>query len=167
MAGHDRRDPGVYVPAVDLPDYTTWNVGIGFTWKVFTLDLRYSDTDLSKTNCFVITGDPHAGPPAALGSNWCGSTFVAKLSVDTTLGRPEVRATIPRSATGGGRQRPPLLLLGGAGAGYSAGVRLPSRSAKWSPSRTKASRRRWNAASVERWPIETMVAFGSRCSSRR
>ena len=29
-------------------DYNTWNVGIGFTWKVFTLDLRYSDTDLSQ-----------------------------------------------------------------------------------------------------------------------
>ncbi|HVZ54163.1 MAG TPA: TorF family putative porin [Pseudolabrys sp.] len=83
--GTTDRIPGVFVPAVDLPDYNTWNVGIGFTWKAFTLDLRYSDTDLSKTECFTITGDPHAGPPAALGSNWCGSTFFAKLSVDTSV----------------------------------------------------------------------------------
>ena len=75
--------PGVFVPAVDLADYNTWNVGIGFTWKALTLDLRYSDTDLSKTNCYIITGDPHAS--AAGESNWCGATFIAKLSVDTTL----------------------------------------------------------------------------------
>lgn len=52
--------PGVFVPAINLADYTTWNVGVGFTWKVFTLDLRYSDTDLSKNDCFIITGDPGA-----------------------------------------------------------------------------------------------------------
>jgi uncharacterized protein (TIGR02001 family) len=70
--------------SVDLPDYTTWNVGVGFTWKVFTLDLRYSDTDLSKTNCFIFTGDPHASATGE--SNWCGPTFIAKLSADLTLG---------------------------------------------------------------------------------
>ena len=32
-------------------DYLTWNVGVAFTWKVFTLDLRYYDTDLSKGDC--------------------------------------------------------------------------------------------------------------------
>ena len=73
---------------VDLPSYTTWNAGIGFTWKVFTLDLRYTDTDLSKENCFVLTGAPHAGlDGSGFGtSNWCGSTFIAKLSADLTLG---------------------------------------------------------------------------------
>lgn len=70
--------------AIDLPSYTTWNAGVGFTWKVFTLDLRYSDTDLSKTNCALVTGDPHTS--AAGESNWCGSTFIAKLSADLTLG---------------------------------------------------------------------------------
>ncbi len=40
------------------PDYNTWNVGVGFTWKVFTLDLRYSDTDLSKEECNAFTSDP-------------------------------------------------------------------------------------------------------------
>ena len=29
--------------------YANWDVGVGFTWKVLTLDLRYYDTNLSKT----------------------------------------------------------------------------------------------------------------------
>ncbi|MBX6327573.1 MAG: hypothetical protein IRY89_03280 [Pseudolabrys sp.] len=79
---------------VPLPDYTTWNVGIGFTWKVFTLDLRYWDTDLSKADCNVITGDHTATfdpgsitatNPSGLASNWCGARFVARLSADLTL----------------------------------------------------------------------------------
>ena len=39
------------------PSYNTWNIGIGFTYKVFTLDLRYSDTDLSKGDCNAFTSD--------------------------------------------------------------------------------------------------------------
>ncbi len=71
----------------------TWNVGVSFTYKVFTLDLRYVDTDLSKSNCDVLTSDHMATPslsnvssinPSGLGSNWCGATFVAKLSFDLT-----------------------------------------------------------------------------------
>ncbi|MCK9918761.1 TorF family putative porin [Microbacteriaceae bacterium K1510] len=87
-------DNWVYFASLDLPDYTTWNVGLGFTWKVFTLDLRYSGTDLSKENCFILTGDPGAGfggstsalNPAGNTSKWCGDTFIAKLSADLTLG---------------------------------------------------------------------------------
>jgi uncharacterized protein (TIGR02001 family) len=84
MLGDVDVDGRVYTAALDLPDYTTWNAGIGFTWKVFTLDLRYSDTDLSQANCYIITGDP--GASAAGESNWCGATFIAKLSADLTLG---------------------------------------------------------------------------------
>ena len=40
-----------------MPSYNTWNIGIGFTYKVFTLDLRYSDTNLSKGNCNAFTSD--------------------------------------------------------------------------------------------------------------
>ncbi len=77
----------------NLPEYNTWNVGASFTYKVFTLDLRYYDTDLSNSQCNVLTGDQTAtfNPgnitainPSGLGSNWCGSTFVAKLSFDLT-----------------------------------------------------------------------------------
>ena len=40
-----------------LPDYYTWNVGLGFTYKAITIDLRYYDTDLTKAECNVLTGD--------------------------------------------------------------------------------------------------------------
>jgi len=80
------------------PDYNTWNVGIGLTWKVFTLDLRYYDTDLSKASCNAFTSDPTASPvpfspgagPTTINSGplskWCSAAFVAKLSADLTLG---------------------------------------------------------------------------------
>jgi hypothetical protein len=69
-------------PFVDLPDYTTWNIGVGVTYKVFTLDVRYSDTDLTPQTCFLLTGDP--GRVATAVSKWCAATVVAKLSVDLT-----------------------------------------------------------------------------------
>ena len=72
-----------------LPDYNTWNVGIGFTYKVFTLDLRYSGTDLSKEACNTITSDFTAKQNPNTGtfqSKWCGDQFIAKLSADVTLG---------------------------------------------------------------------------------
>jgi uncharacterized protein (TIGR02001 family) len=77
---------------IKYADYDTWNIGIGFTWKVFTLDLRYSDTDLSKGNCsaftsaFNATGTTNVTPinPGGTGSNWCGAAGIAKLSFDLT-----------------------------------------------------------------------------------
>jgi uncharacterized protein (TIGR02001 family) len=84
--------PGTgFAAGVPLPSYTTWNVGFGWTWKVFTVDLRYIDTDLSKSECNVFTGDHTATVSAAavspvnpvgLASNWCGGTFVARISAD-------------------------------------------------------------------------------------
>jgi hypothetical protein len=60
---------------------------------VFTLDLRYYDTDLNKGNCNAFTSDPTATGTSGLNainggpnSSWCGATFVAKLSADLTLG---------------------------------------------------------------------------------
>jgi uncharacterized protein (TIGR02001 family) len=78
-----------------LPDYATWNIGLALTYKVFTVDLRYHDTNLSKGDCNVLSGDHTAvfdpstvsvANPAGLSSNWCGSRFVAKFSADITLG---------------------------------------------------------------------------------
>ena len=48
---------GPFPGGIPEPSYNTWNIGIGFTYKVFTLDLRYSDTDLSKGNCNAFTSD--------------------------------------------------------------------------------------------------------------
>lgn len=78
---------------IKFADYNTWNVGVGFTWKVFTLDLRYSDTNLSKGDCNAFTSDFQASAtgfvtpinPGGIGSNWCGATFIAKLSADLSL----------------------------------------------------------------------------------
>jgi uncharacterized protein (TIGR02001 family) len=80
---------------IKLPDYTTWNIGLTVTYKLFSLDLRYYDTDLSKANCNVLTDDHTAtlGGPAAISpinptgliSNWCSAAFVAKLGFDATL----------------------------------------------------------------------------------
>lgn len=70
-----------------LIDYTYWNLGVGLTYKAVTLDLRYHDTDLSGAQCAFMTGDlaslPSGRTPGT--SRWCGSAFIAKLSVDTTL----------------------------------------------------------------------------------
>jgi hypothetical protein len=72
-----------------LPAYLNWNAGVTFTRKNLSLDLRYYDTNLSKENCFVLTGDPSATAggrpnpitnPDGLVSTWCSATFVAKFS---------------------------------------------------------------------------------------
>ncbi len=76
---------------IPYKSYTTWDIGLGLTWKQFTLDLRYFDTDLSKGDCNAFTSDHTASGiastainPGGPGSNWCGATFIAKLSVDLT-----------------------------------------------------------------------------------
>jgi uncharacterized protein (TIGR02001 family) len=87
--------PGTpFAAGVPEPSYNTWNIGVGFTYKVFTLDVRYSDTNLSKASCNVFTSDfstRNFSPsfitptnPGGFGSNWCGATGVVKLSADLT-----------------------------------------------------------------------------------
>ena len=70
-----------------LPAYLNWNAGVTFNREIFNLDLRYYDTNLSKEDCFVFTGDPNAAAggsidpvrnPLGLMSRWCSATFVAK-----------------------------------------------------------------------------------------
>jgi uncharacterized protein (TIGR02001 family) len=85
---------GNFAAGVPEPSYNTWNAGIGFTYKVFTLDLRYYDTDLSKANCNVFTSDYSTRSfspafitpinPAGFGSNWCSAAGVVKFSADLT-----------------------------------------------------------------------------------
>jgi hypothetical protein len=72
---------------VDLPDYSYWNLGVGLTYKAFTLDFRYHDTDASQVECFALTGDLAGLDTGARPgrSRWCGSAFIVKLSADTTL----------------------------------------------------------------------------------
>jgi hypothetical protein len=89
---------GPFPNGIDYADYNTWNIGIGFTYKVFTLDIRYSDTDLSKGDCnaftsdFAARGNISAGSgtsitainPTGVASNWCGAAGIVKLSADLT-----------------------------------------------------------------------------------
>jgi hypothetical protein len=83
---------GPFPNGIPYASYNTWNIGIGFTYKVFTLDLRYSDTDLSKGNCNAFTSAFNASGttnvtainPGGAGSNWCGAAGIVKLSADLT-----------------------------------------------------------------------------------
>jgi uncharacterized protein (TIGR02001 family) len=77
---------------IPYKSYTTWDLGFGLTYKVFTLDFRYYDTDLSKGDCNAFTSDHTASGvastpinPGGPGSDWCGAAFIAKLSVDTAI----------------------------------------------------------------------------------
>lgn len=79
---------------VPYKSYWNWDAGLGFTWKAFTLDLRYYDTNLSKADCNVFTSDHTAAfsaasitptNPGGLASNWCSAAFIAKLSFATNL----------------------------------------------------------------------------------
>jgi uncharacterized protein (TIGR02001 family) len=65
----------MFGPGVGLSDYTTWNVGASYTWKAVTFDLRYSDTDLSKSDCSAEypSGDD------------CDARIFASLSVATSF----------------------------------------------------------------------------------
>lgn len=74
-----------------LPSYSNWSVGISFDRDPFSLSFTYSNTNLTKENCFVFTGDPGAAPggvidpitnPAGLRSNWCGAAFVGTFSFE-------------------------------------------------------------------------------------
>jgi uncharacterized protein (TIGR02001 family) len=63
------------------PSYTYYNVGIAFTYKALTLDLRYYGTDMDKQGCrdFLLIG------PGNAAANWCNDTFIAAIKFDTTL----------------------------------------------------------------------------------
>jgi hypothetical protein len=82
-----------YPNGIPYKSYATWNLGVGWTYKVLTLDLRYIDTNLNKGDCNAFTSDQTAsGPgtsvtainPGGFSSNWCGARFVARLSADLT-----------------------------------------------------------------------------------
>jgi hypothetical protein len=80
---------------VDLADYVAWNIGAGLAHRGVTFDLRYFDSNLSKEECWLLTGDlgatpggiPSAANPLGLRSNWCGSSVVAKVTFDMTLSK--------------------------------------------------------------------------------
>jgi len=79
---------------VKYTSYTTWDAGFGWTYKAFTLDLRYYDTNLTKSECNAFTSASNSSfstsnittqNPNGLGSNWCGPAYIAKLSFAANL----------------------------------------------------------------------------------
>ena len=86
-----------YPNGVPWASYWNWDAGVSFTYKAFTLDLRYYDTNLSKADCNAFTSDhtdagvdfspinQGVGGVGLPGSSWCGATFIAKLSFATNL----------------------------------------------------------------------------------
>jgi uncharacterized protein (TIGR02001 family) len=85
--------PG-FPAGIPYASYWNWDAGLGFTWKSFTLDLRYYGSNLSKADCNAFTSDHTAtgvatsaiNPAPLPGSNWCSAAYIAKLSFETNLG---------------------------------------------------------------------------------
>ena len=67
-----------------LPDYTYWNLGASYSYKIATLDLRYHDTSLNKNKSADITGPTNGVTGAGASSKYCGAAFVATLSFALT-----------------------------------------------------------------------------------
>jgi uncharacterized protein (TIGR02001 family) len=79
---------------VPYTSYWNWDAGFGWTYKAFTLDLRYYDTNLSKSECNAFTSAQNSAfstgnitrqNPDGLGSNWCSAAYIAKLSFQVNL----------------------------------------------------------------------------------
>jgi uncharacterized protein (TIGR02001 family) len=63
-----------FAASLGLPDYVTWNAGVSWTWNdTRTVDVRYSDTNLSTANCATL-----------MAANACNARVMATLSVDTS-----------------------------------------------------------------------------------
>lgn len=87
--------PPAFPNGVPYTSYWNWDAGFGWTYKAFTLDLRYYDTNLTKAQCNVFTSDYTATfggagavttqNPGGFASNWCGSAYIAKLSFAANL----------------------------------------------------------------------------------
>lgn len=73
--------PTVDSPAIRLPSYNYWSLGVSYTYKSLTLDLHYYATSLSSQRCYLITGTGQANT----GSNGCDPAVIATLSWNGTL----------------------------------------------------------------------------------
>lgn len=58
-----------------LADYTYYNIGLSYTYKAATLDVRYHGTDMSRTSCATFSGY----------QNYCGGAVIGSVSFDTTF----------------------------------------------------------------------------------
>ena len=81
---------------------------------MLTLDLRYYDTNLSRSECNAFTsaqnasfspGNITAQNPNGLGTNWCSATFIAKLSASIDFNSNLKLKLSAKVAIGYGRKR--------------------------------------------------------------
>ena len=79
---------------VPYQSYWNWDAGFGWTYKAFTLDLRYYGTNLTSSECNAFTSAQNSSfsgsnvtalNPDGLGSNWCSAAYIAKLTFQTNL----------------------------------------------------------------------------------
>jgi hypothetical protein len=78
---------------IPYKSYAHWNLGAGWTYKIFTVDVRYSGTNLSRGDCNAFTSDHTAKfdgsftpiNPTGVGSNWCDQRGIVTLKADLTL----------------------------------------------------------------------------------
>ncbi len=68
-------------PGIKLPDYGYGNIGVTYTYKALSFDLRFHATTLSKQSCFLITGTGSASG----GSNGCEPAVIGTLTWNTGL----------------------------------------------------------------------------------
>jgi uncharacterized protein (TIGR02001 family) len=82
--------------SIKLRDYAYWNAGASYTWKNFTIDLRYHDTTLDAVACYINTADPLGalrGAVTGLGtSNWCGARVIGSLTFEFATSAPGIFA---------------------------------------------------------------------------
>lgn len=78
---------------IRFPDYYYGNVGLSYTYKNFTFDIRYHDTDRGKRDCFTLTTDPRGVFTGSGRSNWCDSRVIGTVSFDFTTKEPGLLAS--------------------------------------------------------------------------
>lgn len=81
-SGGYKAIPGVLIPGTSggIQDYTQWNVGVAFNYKVITLDLRYYDTNIDFTN-----NPTQCATGPTFTTDACKGGFVAMLKFDAAL----------------------------------------------------------------------------------
>jgi uncharacterized protein (TIGR02001 family) len=72
--------PALSGAAYTDPSYTYWNAGLAFTYKIWTLDLRYHGNDMGVLECtsFLVSV---VGNPS---NKWCKDAYIATLKFDTS-----------------------------------------------------------------------------------
>ena len=85
---------------IRFPDYYYGNVGLSYTYKNLTFDIRYHDTDRGKRDCFTLTTDPRGVFTGSGRSNWCDARVIGTVSFDFTTKDPGLLASPSASPPG-------------------------------------------------------------------